>query len=119
MGLWDYSNTFKSKRPSKILDLYIFPDVNPDGGKNIQNQIILKHSLTFHNLPGGERMEIPFLEVLNGDDPNHGPGVDINRNFDFFCGIVELEPQKIIKIKLIGVKHIEEKHHFQSQKHKM
>src|SRR6185437_3850697 len=68
------------------IDLFVFPDVNPDG--KIYSQT--------HNdptLPVGKqdtmwwRKNRNSLAVPNGDDSiHHGTGVDINRNFGFLWG---------------------------------
>jgi murein tripeptide amidase MpaA len=63
------------------LDLFVFPDVNPDGK-------IYSQKNDDPNLPPDDqgiwwRHNRNPAAVPHVDDPNHGIGVDINRNFDF------------------------------------
>jgi carboxypeptidase T len=82
-------HTFASEQIRTMLeniDLFVFPDVNPDG--KIYSQA--------HNdptLPVDKqdtmwwRKNRNSIVVPNGDDPkHHGTGVDINRNFGFLWG---------------------------------
>jgi len=62
-----------------LVDLYVFPNVNPDGKIYSQS----------HDNPTSNQQGVWWRKnrnpgfVPNGDDPNHHTGVDINRNFNF------------------------------------
>jgi len=69
------------KKMLESIDLFVFPDVNPDGK-------IYSQANDDPNLEGEEgiwwRKNRNPVPVPNGDDPRyHKTGVDINRNFDF------------------------------------
>jgi murein tripeptide amidase MpaA len=78
-----YGNkTFTSdqiKSMLNLVDLYVFPNVNPDG--KIYSQA--------HDDPTTNQQGVWWRKnrnpgfVPSGDDPNHSTGVDINRNFNF------------------------------------
>jgi carboxypeptidase T len=62
------------------IDLFVFPDVNPDGKIYSQSQ----DNPSFPQIQGmWWRKNRNPSPVLNGDDPVHSFGVDINRNFAF------------------------------------
>ena len=74
-------NPEQIKKIVENLNIFVFPNVNPDGK-------IYSQKNDDPNLPPGlggrwwRKNRNPTL-VPNGDDPRHKSGVDINRNFDF------------------------------------
>jgi carboxypeptidase T len=82
-------NTFSSEQIRTMLenvDLFVFPDVNPDG--KIYSQA---HDDTKPLSPDDQdkmwwRKNRNPVVVPNGDNPVHHTGVDVNRNFDFLWG---------------------------------
>ena len=74
------------------IELFIFPDVNPDG--KVYSQSNDDPSLPLDDQGIWWRKNRNSTIVPNGDDPNHLTGVDINRNFDFLwsSGIGTVRP---------------------------
>lgn len=74
------------------INLFIFPDVNPDG--KVYSQSNDDPSLPLDDQGIWWRKNRNSTIVPNGDDPNHLTGVDINRNFDFLwsSGIGTVRP---------------------------
>jgi murein tripeptide amidase MpaA len=66
------------------IDLFVFPDVNPDG--KVYSQSNDDPSLPPEDQGIWWRKNRNTTAVPNGDNPNHLTGVDINRNFDFLWG---------------------------------
>ena len=70
------------KKMLESIDLFVFPDVNPDG--KIYSQTNDDSNLAPDNEGIWWRKNRNPASVPNVDDPTyHGIGVDINRNFDF------------------------------------
>ena len=82
-------NTFSSEQIRTMLeniDLFVFPDVNPDGKVYSQAHDGTKPlSLDDQDKMWWRKNRNP-VEVINGDDPVHNTGVDVNRNFNFLWG---------------------------------
>jgi carboxypeptidase T len=82
-------NIFSSEQIRNMLenvDLFVFPDVNPDGKVYSQAHDDTKPLfLDDQDKMWWRKNRNPVL-VPNGDDPVHGSGVDVNRNFKFLWG---------------------------------
>jgi carboxypeptidase T len=74
------------------IDVFIFPDVNPDG--KVYSQSNDDPSLSPDDQGIWWRKNRNRVVVPNGDNPKHSSGVDINRNFDFLwsSGIGTVRP---------------------------
>jgi murein tripeptide amidase MpaA len=82
-------NSFSSEQIRTLLenvDLFVFPDVNPDGKVYSQaHDDTTPLSLDDQDKMWWRKNHNP-VEVINGDDPNHSTGVDVNHNFNFLWG---------------------------------